>query len=800
MTNATINSSVTALSATWLMVNNVVIDKTNVDIPDGITYKIITTGDYNGLYYTWNGYTYTKVEVERHVRNPKSLIVGYEKIDSIPNNVEPYDEDHDFNQTEFNNDFDVKNILISDYIEMGTVPPVEEISKTDNSFKPKYIKVNGEIYELKAKKPKLETKVTLRSGAVVYSYNWLNEITQTIGVSNSKVYKVTTSGVYKNKCYKWNGSTYVVTENFGYGEMAINYSCNNESIFIRNSQDEIVEVGGKKSQRYIDFVGAHESIVGNVPGSSGLVPAPNKPNMFLSSNGGWEEAPSNGSLDINDIKTIGDGNAVTDGEISEDGTTINLIKNGTFLTQHQQLKTLGTGLESSVTGDSTIKGNGTISLKTASDNEIGGIRTGFTPVDGKRPVEIVNLQSDPNNENGKAYVEINPVASSLVSSGLKCFGFAQNHSSGITNITSGSYIPILDAIGINRGKISIQFEIFGREDSGHYYGKYLLCTKTGGDNPELICLEYYSNSGTPNRFEYNDLVMINRGGTTSSTTGSTFELSVYKRHKDGNSTAADFFTVQIIEENISSYTTFHYYYSLSSSDGDTTYKITESNKNTLVKPSGDTIDGNTLNTPKNATYYPQDITYYHTPDYTTGLKIATGNGVGDMYVPTGTTFNTVAVGNHGHGKITNDGKIANTDNVTINNNDRLIISDASDDYRLKNSSVIFDGNTINQFLSKKGTWETLPGVATIGGDNPGLLQIVANADGEVGYENIKNINAIPIFYGTIDNMKIYNEDEGTYEEGESTRCHYVNLYDVVHGIIRNETLLRILTNAIKEIL
>ena len=40
--------------------------------------------------------------------------------------------------------------------------------------------------------------------------------------------------------------------------------------------------------------------------------------------------------------------------------------------------------------------------------------------------------------------------------------------------------------------------------------------------------------------------------------------------------------------------------------------------------------------------------YYHTPSHTSGIKIGTGSGVSDMYVPTGTTRSTVAVGNHTH--------------------------------------------------------------------------------------------------------------------------------------------------------
>lgn len=43
-----------------------------------------------------------------------------------------------------------------------------------------------------------------------------------------------------------------------------------------------------------------------------------------------------------------------------------------------------------------------------------------------------------------------------------------------------------------------------------------------------------------------------------------------------------------------------------------------------------------------------DTNYYHTPSYSTGLKIATGTGVNDLYVPTGTTNTSVALGNHTH--------------------------------------------------------------------------------------------------------------------------------------------------------
>lgn len=54
--------------------------------------------------------------------------------------------------------------------------------------------------------------------------------------------------------------------------------------------------------------------------------------------------------------------------------------------------------------------------------------------------------------------------------------------------------------------------------------------------------------------------------------------------------------------------------------------------------------------------------------------------------------------------VLNSGKSLDT-NTTIENHDLLIIADASDNYKLKSSSISFDGTTTNLALSKKGTWE-----------------------------------------------------------------------------------------------
>lgn len=60
---------------------------------------------------------------------------------------------------------------------------------------------------------------------------------------------------------------------------------------------------------------------------------------------------------------------------------------------------------------------------------------------------------------------------------------------------------------------------------------------------------------------------------------------------------------------------------------------------------------------------------------------------------------------HSHGNLTSEGNITATA-PTIANNDKLVINDYSAN-KITNGPT-FDGSTTNQFLSKKGTWESLP--------------------------------------------------------------------------------------------
>lgn len=112
---------------------------------------------------------------------------------------------------------------------------------------------------------------------------------------------------------------------------------------------------------------------------------------------------------------------------------------------------------------------------------------------------------------------------------------------------------------------------------------------------------------------------------------------------------------------------------------------------------------------------------YHTTGTWSGLTYtATANGGAGALaftIPTGTTASTVCVGNdsrlsdartpksHTHGNIQNGGTLQ-TNDITIANGDKLVVTDSSDSSKVARTSISFDGSTATQCLTKKGTWET----------------------------------------------------------------------------------------------
>ena len=92
-----------------------------------------------------------------------------------------------------------------------------------------------------------------------------------------------------------------------------------------------------------------------------------------------------------------------------------------------------------------------------------------------------------------------------------------------------------------------------------------------------------------------------------------------------------------------------------------------------------------------------------TPVYFSGGLPVDVTGIAYSLLPTGTSTNTVATGDHTHGNITNGGDITATA-PTIASGDQLVINDHSAS-KITNGPT-FDGSTTTAFLTKAGTWAT----------------------------------------------------------------------------------------------
>lgn len=91
----------------------------------------------------------------------------------------------------------------------------------------------------------------------------------------------------------------------------------------------------------------------------------------------------------------------------------------------------------------------------------------------------------------------------------------------------------------------------------------------------------------------------------------------------------------------------------------------------------------------------------------------------------GGTDYTLTPASHTHGNIQNGGTLQ-TNDITIANGDKLVVTDSSDSSKIARTSISFDGSTTGQYLSKKGTWVTAP--AVYWGDDVTTLVSPINAD------------------------------------------------------------------------
>ena len=105
---------------------------------------------------------------------------------------------------------------------------------------------------------------------------------------------------------------------------------------------------------------------------------------------------------------------------------------------------------------------------------------------------------------------------------------------------------------------------------------------------------------------------------------------------------------------------------------------------------------------------------------------------------------TTSVPSHTHGNIQNGGTLQTTD-ITIANGDKLVVTDSSNSSKVARASIAFDGSTTNQFLSKKGTWESAGG----GGTSEDTDIVLSGG----------TMNAFAILASSIDDYQTYSGDD-----------------------------------------
>ena len=134
------------------------------------------------------------------------------------------------------------------------------------------------------------------------------------------------------------------------------------------------------------------------------------------------------------------------------------------------------------------------------------------------------------------------------------------------------------------------------------------------------------------------------------------------------------------------------------------------------------------------------------PIYITNKGVPTAvSSVGISYLPTGTTAQTVAIGNHTHGNLKNDGTI--TTGVSPANGAKIAIFGASDNL-LKYSNKTFTNST-TEYLRRDGSWGT-PG----GSSDARLKDKVSNMD---RYEDFfRTLKPVAFKF----HKGLYDEDEG----------------------------------------
>lgn len=95
---------------------------------------------------------------------------------------------------------------------------------------------------------------------------------------------------------------------------------------------------------------------------------------------------------------------------------------------------------------------------------------------------------------------------------------------------------------------------------------------------------------------------------------------------------------------------------------------------------------------------------------------------------------------HTHGNIQNGGTLQ-TNDITIANGDKLVVTDSSDSSKVARASISFDGSTTTQALTKAGTWATFNNYSHPAGSAPSVTGFPA-AGGTLSFGGTFDVNQV----------------------------------------------------------
>ena len=162
---------------------------------------------------------------------------------------------------------------------------------------------------------------------------------------------------------------------------------------------------------------------------------------------------------------------------------------------------------------------------------------------------------------------------------------------------------------------------------------------------------------------------------------------------------------------------------------------------------------------------------------------------GDHVHPTDTSR---ASSDHTHGNITNAGALQ-TNDITIANGDKIVVTDASDSDKVARTSIAFDGSTTTQFLSKKGTWvtpsDTKVTQTPLNGANSTRGMIVSSGTGASETTNtVSTTNKFMYSDYSTPTVYLYNSDRTKYSTWHYDYIRLANAGSTYTGSISTTTV------------